>query len=426
MLTRAMSKELSAASAHECLFVDFLSDEEPKKVSEVLKHPGWVDVMQEELNQFSRNKVWTLVPTPYGKSIFGSKWVFRNKGDETDIVIKKQGKALIIEYFVKISKKARILELKRRNLKKTILTFNTPYSSRKIRRICACTSQETMKTYMLYLEYIIHRSSSPEFDLFSDLEEHSEEEVMETMTETIEEYMCKTRGDHGSGVTRPKIEAKDHFELKGQFLNELNVTNTSRAIPNKTAANAKQAIQEMAEYYQKWHNGTSRTRSTETFDGLAAIQAQLNNLGREIKKVNEKIYVAQVGCELSAVPGFYQRNNANPSYQGQRQLMEESLSKFMTESAKRYEENSNVIKKIRASTEAAIKNRGASIKALENQIGQMSKVLQERGSGGLPSSIETNPRDHINSISTIVETDTTQYAVWDLPDTPYRPNRTVS
>ncbi|GJZ47084.1 hypothetical protein Tco_0600916 [Tanacetum coccineum] len=63
--------------------------------------------------------------------------------------------------------------------------------------------------------------SSPEFDLFSDLEEHSEEEVMETMTETIEEYMCKTRGDHGSGVTRPKIEAKDHFELKGQFLNEL-------------------------------------------------------------------------------------------------------------------------------------------------------------------------------------------------------------
>nr|GEU55896.1 zinc finger, CCHC-type [Tanacetum cinerariifolium] len=32
------------------------------------------------------------------------------------------------------------------------------------------------------------------------------------------------------------------------------------------------------------HNGTSRARSTETSDGLAAIQAQLNNLGREIKK----------------------------------------------------------------------------------------------------------------------------------------------
>ncbi|GJV86214.1 retrovirus-related pol polyprotein from transposon TNT 1-94 [Tanacetum coccineum] len=56
------------------------------------------------------------------------------------------------------------------------------------------------------------------------------------------------------------------------------------AIPSKTAADAKVAIQEMAEYSQKWHNGTSRVRSTETFDGLAAIQAQLNNLGREIKK----------------------------------------------------------------------------------------------------------------------------------------------
>ncbi|GKC55601.1 hypothetical protein Tco_1083199 [Tanacetum coccineum] len=40
MLIRAMARELSAASAYECLFVDFLSEEEPKKVSEALKHPG--------------------------------------------------------------------------------------------------------------------------------------------------------------------------------------------------------------------------------------------------------------------------------------------------------------------------------------------------------------------------------------------------
>ncbi|GJV81762.1 hypothetical protein Tco_1517632 [Tanacetum coccineum] len=50
-----------------------------------------------------------------------------------------------------------------------------------------------------------------------------------------------------------------------------------------------------AEYSQIWHNGTSRGRCTETSDGLAAIQAQLNNLGREIKKVNEKAYAAQIG-----------------------------------------------------------------------------------------------------------------------------------
>ncbi|GJU85924.1 hypothetical protein Tco_1293470 [Tanacetum coccineum] len=72
----------------------------------------------------------------------------------------------------------------------------------------------------------------------------------------------------------------------------------------ETAADAKLAIQEMAEYSQKWHNGTSRSRSTETSNGLAAIQAQLNNLGREIKKVNEKVYAAQVVCEQCKGPHY--------------------------------------------------------------------------------------------------------------------------
>ncbi|GJU29405.1 putative reverse transcriptase domain-containing protein [Tanacetum coccineum] len=181
-----------------------------------------------------------------------------------------------------------------------------------------------------------------------------------------------------------------------------------------------------------------RTTSTETSDGLATIQAQLNSLRREIKKVNEKVYAAQVECELCKGPhytkdcplkeegktleeayytqfgapyqpggqyraaglGFYQRNNRNSSYPDRRQTLEESLTKFMAESAKRHEENSNIIKEIRASTDAAIRNQGASIKTLEIQIGQMSKVLQERGIGSLPSSTEPNPRDHVKSIST--------------------------
>ncbi|GKC52403.1 hypothetical protein Tco_1075148 [Tanacetum coccineum] len=160
----------------------------------------------------------------------------------------------------------------------------------------------------------------------------------------------------------------------------LQIIDSRGAIPSKTVADAKVSIQEMAEYSQKWHNRIFRTRSTKTSDGLAAIQAQLNNIGREIKKVNEKVYVAQVGCEQckgshytkycplmeegktleesyytqfgvpfqgggyrATAPGFYQRNNANPSYQERRQSMEETLSKFMSESAKRHEKNSNLI-----------------------------------------------------------------------------------
>ncbi|GJR03958.1 ribonuclease H-like domain-containing protein [Tanacetum coccineum] len=72
----------------------------------------------------------------------------------------------------------------------------------------------------------------------------------------------------------------------------------------------------------------------------------------------------------------------------------------MAESTKRHEENSNIIKEIRASTDAAIRNQGALIKTLEIQIGQMSKVLQERGFGSLPGSTDTNPRDQVKSILT--------------------------
>ncbi|GKF28963.1 hypothetical protein Tco_0095305 [Tanacetum coccineum] len=77
----------------------------------------------------------------------------------------------------------------------------------------------------------------------------------------------------------------------------------------------------------------------------------------------------------------------------------------MGESAKRHEENSNLIKEIRASTDAAIRNQRASIKTLEIQIRQMSKELQERRFGSSPSSTETNPRDQVKSISTTTEVD---------------------
>ncbi|GJQ91086.1 hypothetical protein Tco_0002225 [Tanacetum coccineum] len=146
------------------------------------------------------------------------------------------------------------------------------------------------------------------------------------------------------------------------------ILDSKGAIPTKTAVDAKVAIKEMSEYSQKWHNGTSRTRSNETSDGLAAIQAQLNSLRREIKKVNKKVCATQVGCELCKGPhytkdcplkedgrtleeayytqlgapyqpgglyraaglGFYQRNNETSSYPDRRQTMEDSLTKFIS------------------------------------------------------------------------------------------------
>ncbi|GJU66845.1 hypothetical protein Tco_1253104, partial [Tanacetum coccineum] len=58
-------------------------------------------------------------------------------------------------------------------------------------------------------------------DCLSLVSEYSEEEEVEAMAKTMKQYMSKTRTDYESGVARPKIEEKDSFELKGQFLKEL-------------------------------------------------------------------------------------------------------------------------------------------------------------------------------------------------------------
>ncbi|GJZ23351.1 hypothetical protein Tco_0560810 [Tanacetum coccineum] len=166
-------------------------------------------------------------------------------------------------------------------------------------------------------------------------------------------------------------------------------------------ANAKTAIQEMAEYSQKWHNRISRGRRPYYTKDYPL---------KEGKTLEEAYYMQfggpfQGGGYRATTPGYYQRNNANPLYQERRQYMEDTLSKFMSESAKRHKENSNLIKEIRATTDAAIRNQGASIKTLEIQIVKMSKVLQERGFGRLPSSTKTNLRDQVKLISTTFEAD---------------------
>ncbi|GKE72001.1 hypothetical protein Tco_1530073 [Tanacetum coccineum] len=81
--------------------------------------------------------------------------------------------------------------------------------------------REFQSSRKLFKTLSLDESSSFEYNLFYDLEENSDEEVTETMVETMEQYMSKTQADYGSGMARPKIDDKDHFELKGQFLKEL-------------------------------------------------------------------------------------------------------------------------------------------------------------------------------------------------------------
>ncbi|GJS14405.1 hypothetical protein Tco_0408877 [Tanacetum coccineum] len=68
------------------------------------------------------------------------------------------------------------------------------------------------------------------------------------MVETMEQYMSKTRADYGSGVARPKIEDKNNFELKGQFLKELR-TNTFSGSYHKDANEHIQKVLEIVDLF---------------------------------------------------------------------------------------------------------------------------------------------------------------------------------
>ncbi|XP_075086182.1 uncharacterized protein LOC142168906 [Nicotiana tabacum] len=66
MVTRSKFRNMIAFLA--------LSMEEPKNIKEALGDAKWIVDIQEELNQFERNKVWHLVPTPKDRIIIGTRW----------------------------------------------------------------------------------------------------------------------------------------------------------------------------------------------------------------------------------------------------------------------------------------------------------------------------------------------------------------
>jgi hypothetical protein len=67
--------------AHFCEHYSFVSSIESFRVEEALQDPDWVLAMQEELNNFKRNEVWSLVPRPK-QNVVGTKWVFHDNQDE--------------------------------------------------------------------------------------------------------------------------------------------------------------------------------------------------------------------------------------------------------------------------------------------------------------------------------------------------------
>ncbi|KAK8701802.1 hypothetical protein V6N13_020180 [Hibiscus sabdariffa] len=87
-----------ASLKNTCHRVAFISCKEPKNIKEALNDDYWILVMQEELNQFDRSKVWTLVERPNDKSTIGTKWVFRNKLDESGNIVRNKARLVAQGY----------------------------------------------------------------------------------------------------------------------------------------------------------------------------------------------------------------------------------------------------------------------------------------------------------------------------------------
>nr|GFA68050.1 retrovirus-related Pol polyprotein from transposon TNT 1-94 [Tanacetum cinerariifolium] len=61
-------------------------------------HKIIVSAMQEELDQFARLKFWKLVPRLEVKSIIKTKWIFKNKKDESSLVIRNKARLVAVGY----------------------------------------------------------------------------------------------------------------------------------------------------------------------------------------------------------------------------------------------------------------------------------------------------------------------------------------
>nr|GEY75931.1 hypothetical protein [Tanacetum cinerariifolium] len=75
-----------------------VSSMEPKNVKEAMTDPSWIDSMQEELLQFKRLDVWVLVPAPDNISPLTLKWLFKNKHDGEQTVIRNKSHLIVRGY----------------------------------------------------------------------------------------------------------------------------------------------------------------------------------------------------------------------------------------------------------------------------------------------------------------------------------------
>nr|GFA22679.1 Gag-Pol polyprotein [Tanacetum cinerariifolium] len=67
-----------------------VSQTEPKNIKEAMADSVWIESMLEEIHQFDRLDLWELVDRPLCKNVINMKWLWKNKCDEENIVIRNK------------------------------------------------------------------------------------------------------------------------------------------------------------------------------------------------------------------------------------------------------------------------------------------------------------------------------------------------
>nr|GEX05372.1 hypothetical protein [Tanacetum cinerariifolium] len=97
-LSTDSDKKSTETDGDMCIYALTISIMEPESVKEALTDPTWIESMQEELHQFIRLDVWELVPSPDGIKPLTLKWLFKNKRDEENTVIRNKTHLVVRGY----------------------------------------------------------------------------------------------------------------------------------------------------------------------------------------------------------------------------------------------------------------------------------------------------------------------------------------
>ncbi|GJR06336.1 retrovirus-related pol polyprotein from transposon TNT 1-94 [Tanacetum coccineum] len=81
-----------------CMFALTVSTAEPKNIKEAMADSAWIEAMQEELHQFDRLQVWELVDKPFSKIVIKLKWLWKNKKDKDQTVIRNKARLIAKGY----------------------------------------------------------------------------------------------------------------------------------------------------------------------------------------------------------------------------------------------------------------------------------------------------------------------------------------